>query len=126
GLALPGRGPGRRRRVPRVVRRAARPGGARHGGLGGRAQPADPPRDLVAEHRAGRRVSLRTSRAVRVTGRDGAVSHAEHGPWHAADALASWGSVSKVMVAAVARALVESRALAWSTTVAEVTGDAVP
>lgn len=71
-------------------------------------------------------MSLRTSRAVRVTGRDGAVSHAEHGPWHAADALASWGSVSKVMVAAVARALVESRALAWSTTVAEVTGDAVP
>lgn len=48
-------------------------------------------------------MSLRTSRAVRMTSRDGAVRHAEHGPGHAADALASWGSVSKVMVAAVAR-----------------------
>ncbi len=71
-------------------------------------------------------MSLRTSRAVRVADRAGRVSHEDLGRAHRADALLGWGSVSKVMVAAVARALVADGALAWTTTVTQLTGVAAP
>lgn len=71
-------------------------------------------------------MSMRTSHAVRVTDRSGVVSYEDAGRWHSPDALLGWGSVSKVMVAAVARALVADGALAWSSTVTELTGVEAP
>ena len=61
-----------------------------------------------------------------MTTRNGDLHHADFGRWHSADALACWGSVSKVLLAALTRALVERGNLTWDTTVGELTGMRAP
>lgn len=70
-------------------------------------------------------MSLRRSEAL-VVADSGRTTIERYGRWHGPDTHVLWGSVTKVVLAATVRALVETDRCAWDDTAADVLGVALP